>query len=326
MATDLKFIILAFEIAFVLVFKLLESAMSESIFPVNRFNDIQNAPADFKMLERIPLTRPDILSRLPVQFEEVSKQEQLCPLVFASINTSGIDVSKEFIIELALVRCTYSISRRTVVSVDYYYHEYEDPRFQLSEDVQRYTHVTNQMIKDRSFDESQVRRILADSPLVIAFKPEMVRPFFERRFPIFADLSWGSASVDVPWRELGIKGSRLPYITTDHGYYYDFNSAGEQALTMSYIMYCRPEALESILNVATMSSYRIELKNFPRESKDKIKALGFRWDSDKRLWAFLAKTKNDLDMLWQELINIEPNYNNAIVYQITARERFKVSS
>lgn len=294
-----------------------------SLFPVDRMKDIVQAPSEFQLMEKVPLTRADIQDILPFGLRPVQPQEQLCPLVFMDINTTGSDPAKEFIIEMALVRCTYSISYHDLVSVDMIYHEYEDTVFELSEEVQSNTHITKSMLKGHRFEESRVRRLLADSPLVIAFKPEMVRPFFERKFPIFADLSWGSAGSDVDWKELGCKSHRLQYIMSFENFFYDYYSAKERALALAYLMTRYAKALEAILAAATLSSYVIEAKNFPFEGKDRLKELGFKWDKDKRLWKYFAKTKEDLDRLWPDFSAIDPKYNKAMVFQITARERFK---
>lgn len=299
--------------------------MAEPIFPVERITDIQAAPQEFRLQERVPLTRPDILACLPYKIQKMQDKEEVCPLVFIAINTTGLEAARELTIELALVRCTYSISRHTLLSVDRFYSEYEDPRFPLSETVKQHTQLTNQDLAGRYFDESQVRQLLADRPLMISFSPSFVRPFFERRFPSFADLSWSNAG-DAAWQELGFHHHRLPYLLTFENYFYKYGSAAEQALAVCFLMTLAPMALEQILEKATLSEYVIEAKNFPFESKDQLKELGFRWDGTKKLWKYWAKDKESFDQVWAAFSTLNPNYNaaqKAAIYQVTARERYK---
>lgn len=299
--------------------------MAETVFPLDRVNDILAAPEEFRLQERVPLTRPDILACLPYEIQPPLEQEEFCPLVFVAINTTGTDHTREMTIELALVRCTYSITRHTLISVDRFYTEFEDPRFPLPEAVKIHTGLSEQNLANHHFDESRVRQILADRPLIITFNPAFVRPFFERRFPSFADLAWSSAG-DVDWKSLGFAHNRLPYILTFENYFYRYGSAADQALATCFLMTMSPPALEKVLENATLSSYVIEAKHFPFESKDQLKDNGFRWDGDKKLWKYLAKDKEDFDRIWDIFSTLDPNYNaaqKATIYQITARERYK---
>lgn len=300
--------------------------MADALFPVERISDIQANAGEFRMQERVPLTRPDILDSLPYPIQEMQPNEEFCPLVFIAINTTGTDVTREFMIELALVRCTYSITRHTLISVDRYYQEYEDPRFPLSEKTKTYTKLTNEQLAGKFFDESRVRQMLADRPLMISFSPSFSRPFFERRFPSFADLSWANAS-SVGWKNFGFQhNSGLAYIMTFDNYFYNFGSAGEQALASCFLMTRSPPGLEAILVQATEASYVIEAHKFPFDKKDQLKELRFRWDGAHKVWSYRAKNKEEFDQVWASFSTLDPDYDatrQAKVYQITARERFK---
>lgn len=300
--------------------------MVDALFPLDRSLDIQEHPTEFKIQERVPLTRPDILSCLP--YEIVPKQlgEAFCPLVFIAASTTGYDASRELMIELALVRCTYSITRHTLISVDRYYQEFEDPRFPLSEKVMIATKLNNQFLSGKYFDESQVRQLLADHPLMICFNPNLVRPFFERRFPSFADLSWAHAGM-INWKELGFKhNSGLAYILSFEDYFFNYGSAGEQALSSCFLMTLSPQGLEAILQQATQVSFVIEAHKFPFDKKDLLKGLRFRWNSAHRVWSYSAKDKEEFDQIWAALVSADPTYaaaKHAKVFQITAKERYK---
>lgn len=98
-------------------------------FPLHRLTDIQNAPENFRLLERMatPMTGPISPA--------VGDEE---PIVFLDCETTGID-EEDCVIELGLVRAEYSPSEQRLTAVVGVASLYNDPGRPIPEFI---THLT----------------------------------------------------------------------------------------------------------------------------------------------------------------------------------------
>ena len=96
-----------------------------SVFPLERLDEIQKHPEDFRLLERIPLTVDGINTKLPIKLNEPQEGERVHHVVFLDTETTGMDCNQEKIIELGMVRATYSFDRKIMLSIDKIYDEFE---------------------------------------------------------------------------------------------------------------------------------------------------------------------------------------------------------
>lgn len=293
-------------------------------FPVDRINEIKEHPEDFRLLERIPITRNDVIQKLPIRFEAPQPNETLVPVVFLDTETTGFDRITDDIIELALVRCTVSLTRNTIVSVDACYGEFQDPGRPLSQKIIEITGITDDLVRGHRIDANKVSNLLCDGPLVIAHNAGFDRPFFEKFFPNLADLPWACTQKEINWDALGFGGKKLEFISQASGYFYDAHRALNDCLALAFILHINQKACEMLLNSARQENYRIFANGAPYDVRNGLKSSGFSWNADQKVWWADAPTYDKAMELVGALHRIYDRDKNKAQYcRLTAYDRYK---
>lgn len=300
----------------------------EESFPLERIIEIQQHPQDFRLLERVPFTIKEFRDNLPVQVLNVSDDEHAFPIVFLDTETTGLYASKDKVIQLSMVRCTYSTDQGRIVSIDECFDGFEDPGFPIPPEIVELTGITDAMVRGKHFDENVIRDFIKPGSLIVAHNAAFDRPFFDKRFQesIPTDtFPWACSLEEVDWRKLGFYGTKLEFLASSIGYFYDAHLAINDALTLCYIMYRLPAALESLMRSAVQCSYKLEAQDTDFKMKDQLKAMNFKWDNNRRLWfissqngAFMAEIAQKA----QSLINAHGKGQLAL-YKFTAMERYR---
>ena len=248
--------------------------MAKEAFPLEKFDEIRKNPENYRLLQRIPLTYPGIEEHLPLSLNEKVEGERIHHAVFLDTETTGMLPDKERVIELGMVRVTYSFDRKIVLSIDEFYDEFEDPGKPIPMEIQELTQITDDMVKGRHFDEDRVAAMLAGRPLVIAHNAAFDRPFFDRRFPALSDLSWGCSLKEVNWDALGSNGTKLEYLNLSRGWFYNAHRAYVDCLALIWIMHIEPEAFSMLVEHALKKTCRVLAVGSPFDVKDKLKTQG----------------------------------------------------
>ena len=209
----------------------------DEVFPLAMLDNIKAHPENYRLLERIPLTIEGVDTHFPIQLNKPLPGEKIYSVVFLDTETTGIDATKDHVIELGLVKATFSLDRKLILSVDKYYDEFEDPKVPIPEEIVNLTGITDDMVKDHSFDEDMVAQFLVGRPLIVAHNAGFDRPFFENRFPTLANLSWACSLKEVPWTQLGFPGSKLEYLSNCIGFFYDAHRAYVDCLALLWVLY-----------------------------------------------------------------------------------------
>lgn len=292
-------------------------------FPVHRFSDIQQRPSDFKLLERIPFTCD--LSRNRFALTESLVGDEI-KLVILDTETTGFDASAEKIIELGMVSVLYSPSLMKITMVSDVVSMYEDPGKPIPEVITGITGITDDMVAGQTFDKDRVAEFLRDDPLVIAHHAGFDRPFFEKRFPEYANLRWACSIKGVDWKALGFESNKLEYILLRSGYFYEGHRASIDCLAMAWLFFVNENALISVLASAAKKTFIVRAFGAPFDVKDSLKARDYQWDDgtgafNKHWHCEIADTQLEeerdfLDQLYRgaEIAHFEP---------VNARTRFK---
>ena len=176
---------------------------NEDLFPLSMIDNIRAHPENYRLLEKIPLTIEGVDTHFPIKLNEPVQGEKLYSVVFLDTETTGMDPLKNKIIELGMVKATFSLERKLLISVDRYYDEFEDPQEPIPPEIVALTHITDEMVSGRCFDDEMVANFLSGRPLIVAHNAAFDRPFFEKRFSTLTNLSWACSLKEVPWKTLG---------------------------------------------------------------------------------------------------------------------------
>ncbi len=291
-------------------------------FPTERFSEISSNPGEFRLLQRIPFSRPDF--RIPVTLNAAQPGEKIAQLVILDTETTGLNPNEDKIIELGMVRATFSVDRGLLLSVDDIYDGFEDPGRPLPPEIVRLTHITDNMVRGQRLDDEYVIKMLAGNVLVTAHNAGFDRPFFDRRFPIISDNSWACSQKGIDWESLGSNGLKLEYLLMSRGWFYDAHRANIDCLALLWLLYIEPGAFGMLLKNAYSSTYRFETCNSPYEVKDDLKRRGFRFEKVNGVpyWYKLVNRRSELEKLQQDVRYAFPGVTFA-VREETARTRFK---
>lgn len=224
----------------------------------------------------------------------------ICRVVVLDTETTGLDHSKDKIIELALLRVDIDLATGLPVGEVQVYDELEDPGVPIPREVQEITGINNEMVKGQRLDDAKVTALLDGVDLVIAHNAGFDRPFCEARLAVFSKLAWACSFADIPWREQGKHSSKLESLAQDQGLFYDAHRAETDCHALLAVLATPlPQfphtGLTHLVEQAKKPSYRLMATNAPFDAKDKLKARGYRWNADQKVWSTRAGDSKSLE-------------------------------
>ncbi len=221
-------------------------------------------------------------------------------VVILDTETTGLDSKADKIIELALLVVEVDTATGAAVRVAELYEAFEDPGRPIPPDVSELTGITDAMVRGRKLDEEHVAALAEDAQLVVAHNARFDRPFVEARLPAFADLFWACSIADIDWAGEGWGSSRLEYLAMKRGWFYDGHRAAADchallAVLNSPLPLSGTTGLARLLQAAQATSFRVFADGAPFDTKDLLKARGYRWDPERRVWHGEVRDEAALD-------------------------------
>ena len=276
-------------------------------------------PEDFQLIQRIPVTKS--YCQWPIQLNEPVGDE--ITMVILDTETTGLSLEEDVIIELGLVKISYSKSAKRITSILDVVSLYEDPHRPIPENITQLTGITNEMVAGQKIDEALVTEWLHERQLTVAHNAQFDRPVFEKRFPHLSGLYWACSFQGIAWDELGCESRKLKYLLKDAGWFYEGHRASIDCLAVAWLFYIKPESLESLLDNARKKTAVVKAMAAPFDVKDQLKARGYYWNgSDKYWWTEIWE--NDLEAEKAFLKALYPRSETDAEYEIkSAKERFK---
>ena len=273
-------------------------------------------PMEPEAMARVLEAHPDyqVLRRLAprLQWPDAAPGAAVTRVVLLDTETTGLDQSKDQIIELAIVRVDVDNATGLPVGPVQVYDGLEDPGRPIPKEVVAITGITDADVQGQRLDEAQVAAIMQGVDLVIAHNAGFDRPFVEARLPYFANLPWACSFADIDWKAQGRGSAKLESLAQALGLFYDAHRAEMDCHALLAVLAAQlPQAphtgLAQLMAAASRPSFRLSATNAPFESKDKLKARGYRWNADQRVW---QTRLTDPDALAQECTWLKENAYN----------------
>lgn len=235
--------------------------------------------ADYRVLRRLPVV---------TQFAH-QPAGPVTRLLILDTETTGLDPSRDRIMELALLRVDVDNATGQPTGNVEVYDGLEDPGMPIPQEVQDLTGISDAMVRGHKLDEPRVLAMLAESDLVIAHNAGFDRPFVEARLAQFAQLSWACSFADLDWKKEGRSSAKLTHLALELGWFYDAHRAEMDchallAVLASALPLSGQTGLGRLLSVAAKPSYRLQATAAPFDAKDLLKARGYRWDGNNKVW------------------------------------------
>jgi DNA polymerase-3 subunit epsilon len=221
-------------------------------------------------------------------------------VVILDTETTGLDSRLDKIIELALLVVEVDTATGAALRVAEVYEAFDDPGRPIPPDVSELTGITDEMVDGQKLDEPRVAELVRDAQLVVAHNARFDRPFVEARLPAFASLPWACSIADIDWAGEGWGSSRLEYLAMKRGWFYDGHRAAADCHALLAVLnaplpLAGTTGLARLLQAAQANSFRVFADGAPFETKDLLKARGYRWDPERRVWHGEVRDEAALD-------------------------------
>ncbi len=272
-----------------------------------------------------------VLRRLaPKPFIEAPDGSETRLGLFVDVETTGLDPNRDEVIELAIVPFTYALDGR-IFEVREPFQRLREPGQPIPPEITALTGITDEMVAGHAIDPAEVAAFASGAAIVIAHNASFDRRFLERLSDVFVTKPWACSMSQVDWTAEGFEGNKLAYLAMGAGFFYDRHRATHDCLAAIELLAGQlprsgGRAMTQLLERARRPTWRIWAENSPYDSKELLKARGYRWNGDSnpnpRAW-YIDVSDDDreaeLAYLRAEIYQREVQL---LVRKVTAFERF----
>lgn len=228
--------------------------------------------------------------------------------IVLDVETTGLSSESDAILELSLVPFTFTRRSGRVLDVAPAVSSLEDPGRPIPPEVVELTGITDEMVAGQRIDEAQVTEVCQSAELIISHNASFDRGFVHRRFEVLQKKLWACSFRDVPWQALGRRSLALESLMATHcGLFFGGHRASEDCLATLHLL-ATPlpggeQPFEYLLASARTPTVRIRAVNTPYETKDILRARGYRWDpgdlDHAKAWCVeLPESHRDAELEW----------------------------
>jgi DNA polymerase-3 subunit epsilon len=210
-------------------------------------------------------------------------------IVILDTETTGLDSSRDQIVELALLRLQIDSQTGLPAGPVQVYDGLRDPGMPMPKIAREITGITDAMLAGQALDLARIDSLLDGVDLVIAHNASFDRPFVESLLSQAQELNWACSFADIDWTAAGHSSAKLSYLASSLGWFYDAHRAEMDChALLKVLMADLPglgvNGLAHLLSTARMPSYRLQATGAPFGAKDLLKMRGYRWDGQGKVW------------------------------------------
>jgi len=246
---------------------------------VERMATIVDTHRNYRVLRRIePMNRAGWLSL---------RGETLIGCAI-DVETTGLDNRQDSIIELALQKF-WADAAGNIIIAGRGHSWLEDPGSAITPEITALTGIRSADVRGRRIMDPIASSLIADADFVVAHNAGFDRPFVEKRLPDAAGRPWICSMKDVDWRGFGFEGRTLSHLLSQMGWFYDPHRASTDVTALLHLLDHRLSpfgtALRHAVDAGRTPSCLVEAVGAAFETKDVLKARGYRWNPAKKLWS-----------------------------------------
>jgi DNA polymerase-3 subunit epsilon len=262
------------------------------------------ASADHRVLRRVP---PVEQWRLEAPVTKVRRA------VFLDTETTGLDLERDEVIELALLPFEYERDTGRIVRIDREraLSALRQPSLPIPVESARIHGLSDEQVAGHVIDPEQVRAAVEDAQLVIAHNAAFDRPMVEKCWPIFEKKHWACSLVDIDWKRENLSTAKLDYLLMKQGWFHDGHRALVDALAAVFLLtlplpVSGKRALAALLECARRPLYAVRAEETAFVQRAALKARGYRWDSGesrrtKAWWTLTSDPEREVAWLIAEI-------------------------
>ena len=218
--------------------------------------------------------------------------------------TTGLDWRAENIIELAMLSVAVDLQTGQPVGVVEVYEDFEDPGRPIPAEIVKLTGITNQDVKGQKLNEAKIIDMVQRADLIVAHNAGFDRPFVENRLEVFEHKAWACSFAGINWKSQGLGSAKLEFLCSELGWFYDAHRAQVDCHALLRVLSAPLKAqpddmpstgLQQLFKSAEQARTVVKAFGSPFETKDKLKARGYRWDAEAKVWSTAVKSAEALE-------------------------------
>ena len=250
--------------------------------------------------------------------------------VVIDFETTGLDPTRDEIIEVAAVKFRYSDSDE-ITGVADMFQSFNEPSAPIPAEIVELTGISDAMVAGHKIDAAALQKFVFTANIVISHNAEFDRGWAERSWAFFEQKHWGCSMSEIDWQKLGFGGAKLTYLLADAGFFHGAHRAIDDCHAVVELL-ARPlpgkstTAFAMLADRVRRTTFRIWAENAPYALKDILKRRRYRWndgtDGRPRAWHIdVDDDKRDAELVYlkKEIYQREVDIN---CREITAQERF----
>lgn len=211
-----------------------------------------------------------------------------CRVIVLDTETTGLDARSERIIELAMLSVEVDMASGQPVGPVTTYESFEDPGKPIPALITGITGIDDAMVRGQRIDEVRVAEMVQVADLIVAHNAGFDRPFVEARLPVFASKAWNCSFAGIDWKGQGSGSAKLEFLAHERGWFYDAHRALVDCHALLQVLAAPlkggTSGLACLIEGARRTRYKLRATGAPFEAKDALKARGYRWDNEQRVW------------------------------------------
>jgi DNA polymerase III subunit epsilon len=251
--------------------------------------------------------------------------------IVVDVETTGLEVDSDEVIELGMIKFLFDRDGR-IGRVLGTFESFNEPSTRIPSSITNLTGIRDEDVKGHKINEVDVGAFVGDAALVIAHNAAFDRPFCEKLYSGFYDLSWACSATQIDWRSEGVFGSKLEYIAYSFGRFYEPHRAIDDCNALVNVlsfMLPRSKVLvfDALLNAARRTQVRIFAEGAPYDLRLGLKRLGYRWNDGlngypRAWWKDVSSGQVDNELMTlstlSPLVTVSPK-----LFRMTAKSRFR---
>lgn len=246
--------------------------------------------------------------------------------MFLDLETTGINASKDKIIDIGYVIFSYHKETGEILGIEKEFSQQQDPGVPLSEKIKKLTGYKDEDLQGKQIDWSEVKADFDKVDVIIAHNAAFDRSFADKILTVSQDKIWACSMTQIAWLDKGHRSKSLENLAHDHGFFFQGHTALMDVKASLYLINRKdPDTSQTyffeLLSNARISSKWVIAFGASFEMRQELKDRGYMWDPGSRVWKIAVPVNNSEE---EDFLQSHPLAGHAQVKNIRLVDHFKV--
>lgn len=247
-----------------------------------------------RQLEKDPDFR--VLRKVPAPFAlmpDVGVPPAGTCIGIVDLETTGLDPDSGKVIELAVMLVWLDDEGQVIAHMGPM-SWLEDPGEPIDPEITLITGLAAQHLAGHAINDAVALGLLDRADVLVAHNAGFEIAWLGRRYTSLAGKPWGCSMRDIDWLMAGCDGRAQPALLAQHGWFSTAHRAGADVWSLFWLLSHERRDLgpgttrthfQRLIEAVRRDTVLVEARGAPFDTKDLLKARGYRWNADQRVWA-----------------------------------------